>query len=146
MLTSYPHSHMWDRRGEGRYNLINAEMISHHDDYHVPLTSATYCKDHIPPCKDKNRLDQYWNDMPPWKIMYHFTPLTCCIDHIRKNNDKWRKKNEGRERGNLISEGGTPYMTSVKVIMHTWYWLLCDKFSDLLIETLSAVKPQHYVV
>ena len=40
-----------------QYNTINviyAEMISHHDDYHVSFTSATCCKDHIPPYKDKN--------------------------------------------------------------------------------------------
>ena len=89
----------------GRYNVIYAEMISHHDDYHVSFTSATCCKDHIPPCKDKNWLDQYWNDMPPWTIMYHSTPLTCCIDQTRQKKERGRK----REKRNLLfKKGGTP--------------------------------------
>ena len=76
--------------------------------------------------------------MPPWTIMHHSTPLTCCIDHTRQK----RKGTKKGERKFIIKKGEPPYMTSEKVIMHTWYWLLCDKFRDLLIETLFAVKPQ----
>merc|ERR1711954_474091 len=99
--------------GGGRYNVINAEMISHHDDYHVPFTSATCCKDHIPPFKKTDRINTE-------TISHH--EQSCIISHLsravstisEKTMRREGKKRRGK-RGNLFLEGGPPYMTSVKV-------------------------------
>ena len=49
----------------------------------------------------ENCIDRYGNDMPPRRIVYHFTPLTCCTDHTRK------KKNE---REKTFLKWGPSYM------------------------------------
>ena len=62
--------------GGERYNVIYAEMISHHDDYHVSFTSATCCKDHIPPYKDKT------DKINTETICHH--EQSCIIPHLSR--------------------------------------------------------------
>ena len=60
-----------------------------------------------------------------------FRTSHMLYDHLRKLRGRQGDK---KDRG----LGGMTFASH----LHTWYWLLCDKFSDLLIWTLFAVKPQ----
>ena len=135
-------SNNWGRwRGEIQcdlcWNDISPWRLSCIKSHLPPVAKIIYLDGRIRVVIGENWFDQYGNDMPPWRIMYHSTPLTCCIDHTRKKKKKSEK---------TFFKGGTLLHDFVKIIMHTWYWQLSNKFSDLLIETLFAVKPQAYVV
>ena len=64
--------------------------------------------------------------------MYHFTPLTCCTTILEKE--------EGEKQGRGVIE---VWRLSH---LHTWYWLLCNKFSDIFFPIFICSNPQVYVV
>ena len=107
------------------------------------VTSATCCKDHIPRWKDKR---SYWRKLI-WSIRKRYATMKNHVS-FHTSHVLYRPYNKKRKRKvrKLFLKEGTLLHDFVKIIIHTWYWQLSNKFSDLLIETLFAVKPQAYVV
>ena len=77
----------------GRYNVIYAEMISHHDDYHVSFTSATCCKDHISPYRIRtDKIDTETTIMNNHASFHTSHVLYRTYQTKKKRNEKERKE------------------------------------------------------